>query len=449
MSVLGGFAGGPGAGGGDKGLSLGLMQTLKLAWADEELRQRMLFVLIVFVVYSFGVHIPVPIPGLDPVGIVEKLEKDNNLIAMLNAFTGGGFKRLSIFALGLSPYITASIILQVLTQAIPEWKKEMQEGGQYGRQKQNRRTRGLSIILCFVQGWGFIQLLNSAQLGIHAPTQIISILTFWTAGSMFCLWLGEQITERGIGNGVSLMIFAGILVSFPSLVSQVSGAVSGGTVPLYKIIFLLVLLIFVTWLIVFFTVAQRRIPIQTMRRQVGNRTLGGQTQYLPFSVNMVGVIPIIFASSLMGLPYQFGTMMKSEFLKDLSMWLNPTSRFPMGLVGCFFYVCLIFFFTYFYTAVQYDVNDIADNLKRQGAFIPGIRPGNQTKKFLDEVLSRVTIVGSGFLAVIALVQYVAPALTGLFGLSAIGGTTLLIVVSVALETLRQIEANLLMKQYGS
>lgn len=451
MSVFGGFAGSPG-GGSDKGLSLGLMQTLKLAWADEDLRQRLLFVFYMFVIYTAGVHIPVPIPGL-AADQLNKLMENNSFLQLLNMFSGGGFKRLSIFALGLSPYITASIILQVLTQAWPEWKKELQEGGEYARKKQNRRTRALSLVLCYLQGYGFLQMFKAGGLALQ-PLQMFTVLTFWTAGSMFCLWLGEKISENGIGNGVSLMIFAGIIISVPTTFAKIGEMVSGGTLPIYKVIFLLVEFVAVTWLVVFFSVAQRRIPIQHMKRNVGTKVLGGQTQYLPLSVNMVGVIPIIFAISLLNLPYQFSTYFPMgstphDVFRNIGEYLNPMAPFPKGIVGCISYAALIFFFTYFYTAVQYNVEDISDQLKRSGSFIPGIRPGKQTKDFLDGVISRLTIVGAGFLSIVALLQYVAPALTGVTGLNMLGGTTLLILVSVALETLRQIEANLLMKQYGS
>lgn len=453
MSVFGGFAG-AGPLGGDKGLSLGLMQTLKLAWADDELRQKLIFVFGMFVVYVFGVHLPVPIPGISAAALMEK-QGDNAFLQLINAFTGGGLRRMSIFALGLGPYITASIILQVLTQAIPEWKKELQEGGEYSRRKQNQRTRFLSIALCYLQGYGYIQMLkNYGGFQIVTYGQILSVLTLWMAGAMFCLWLGEQITEKGIGNGVSLMIFAGIIVSLPQTFERVGQAVSDGVLAPWKIAILIALFIGTTWLIVYFTVAQRRIPIQTMRRQIGTKVMGGKTQYLPLSVNMVGVIPIIFANALLGLPYQFSTYAPKDspirnFFENLSKWLYPGSPFPKGVVGSLVYAGLILFFTYFYTAVQYNVEDISDQLKRSGSFIPGIRPGKQTKDFLDGVISRVTLVGAVFLAIVALVQYIAPSLTGMTGLSIVGGTTLLIVVSVALETMRQIEAHILMKQYGS
>lgn len=465
MSLPAGFGGGGNYQGAksDKGLTLPLADTFRMAWADEDLRARLIFVLTVFAVYAAGVHIPTPVPGFDSAEVTKSLEQ-LPMFQMLNVFGGGALKRLSIFALGLNPYITASIILQILQQAIPQWKKEMQEGGEYAKKKNNQRTRFLSIALCAGQGFGLLQIMSGvpgiAALAIGAK---LSILIFWTAGSMFLLWLGEQISERGIGNGVSLMIFAGIILSLPAQAQNLYQGYKDGFVPLYSLIIVGVLFLAATWFIVYFTTAQRRIPIQNMRRQVGNRTMGGGTNYLPLSVNMAGVLPIIFAFSLVGMPSQFGSMLGStpvgNFLTELGHYLIPSERaavpglpfyLPKGVIGSIFFTGLIFFFTYFWTAIQYNVTDIADNLKRNGAFIPGIRPGKQTKDYLDGVISRITVVGALFIAAVALIQYIAPVVAGINPgyVSVIGGTSLLIMVSVALETMRQIEANLLMKQYG-
>lgn len=437
---------------GDKGLSLGLMQLLKLAWADPDLRQRITFVFLMFGVFVLGVHIPVPIPGVRPEELFDKMMKDNQFFSLLNSIGGGALKRMSIFSLGLNPYITSSIILQVLTQAIPEWKKEQKEGGEYARRQTNRRTRLLSLVLCIVQGQALLQAISqffpqANDWGIRIP-----VLIFWTAGAMFQLWLGEQISERGIGNGVSLMIFAGIIIALPQQLGLVVDEVRSGIVGPIAPLMLFVFFLCTTWLVVMFTTAQRRIPIQHMRRQVGNRSMGGQTSYLPLSVNTAGVIPIIFAVSLLFLPSQFSNYVHpgpvQDALRSFSEWLSPIGRTPKWIVGSLFYIGMIFAFSYFYTAIQYNVEDMSDNLKRSGSFIPGVRPGKQTKDFLDGVISRVTVLGACFLAIVALAQYWGPAAVNIQRLSVIGGTTLLIVVSVALETMRQIEANILMKQYG-
>jgi preprotein translocase subunit SecY len=451
-----GFSGG---GGGSKGLSLSLTETIRLAWADPELRQRITFILIMFGVFAFGVHVPVPIPGVKSSDLENLL--NNPMFAMLNMFGGGALRRLSIFALGLNPYITASIIMQILYTAVPKWKQEMQEGGEYARTQQNKKTRLLTIFLCFAQGYGLLSMMM-AQGGpafavLTVSTRIITLI-FWTAGAMFMLWLGEQISERGIGNGVSLMIFAGIILSLPQQAAQLQRGVHDGSIAWWSIIGVLAIFVGATWFVVFFTTAQRRIPIQHMRRVVGTKMMGGQTSYLPFSVNMAGVMPIIFAISLVGIPFQFSQMLGGQktpvgnFLYELSTWLSPSSiRIERVLVACLIYTLLIFFFTYFWTAIQYNVEDISNNLKRGGSFIPGVRPGKQTKDFLDGVISRITVVGAGFITVIALLQYISPRLLGMQGtyFSVLGGTSLLILVSVALETMRQIEANILMKQYGT
>jgi preprotein translocase subunit SecY len=380
-----------------------------MAWADDELRPKILFVLLMFAVFALGVNIQVPIPGVSTEAIIDKL-KNLPMFQLLDAFGGGALRRISILALGLNPYITASIIMQILTTAFPAWKKELQEGGEYARRQQNRRTRMLTLVLCVFQGWGLIQIIQSAQP--LTTWTIATMIIFWTAGAMFMLWLGEQISERGIGNGVSLMIFAGIMISLPSQAGQIWTSVQEGFVAWYQVILLVLIFLGVTWLIVLFTTAQRRIPIQHMRRMQGTRAVGGQTSYLPLTLNMAGVIPIIFAISLVYMPSQFASMMPNtpigDFLNEAQKWIAPRLTFPEGIVGCIFYTFLIFFFTYFYTAVQYNVEDM----------------------------------------IVALLQFLAADVTGIQNVGFFFGTSLLIMVSVALETMRQIEANLLMKQYG-
>lgn len=450
MFGTGGFDAGP------KGLKLSLIETLKQAWADPDLRSRILFIFAMFAVFVVGVHIPVPIPGVDPKILAEKLAA-NPLFGMMDTFGGGSLRRLSIFALSLNPYITASIIIQILTTAFPEWKKEMQEGGEYARRQQNRRTRFLTILLAIAQGYGYLNVVYSTfpnlERWIMVPT-----LIFWIAGSFFVLWLGEQISEKGIGNGVSLMIFAGILISVPYQGTELYTAMQNGFINIFQVIALLVVFFATTWFIVYFTSAMRQIPVQHMRRQIGTKAVGGKTNYLPIPVNTAGVIPIIFAVSLVLLPLQIANFFPENspfrgYMNTAAEYLSPGSHFPQNVVGILIYTFLIFFFTYFYTAIQYNVEDISNNLKRAGSFIQGIRPGKQTKDFLDGVISRITIAGAFFLTIVALIQYIAPSLAGMSAANlnvfrVIGGTSLLIMVSVALETMRQIEANILMKQYG-
>jgi len=454
VSIFGGAAVPAGGGRGDKGLTLPLLETFRQAWADPDLRSRILFILSMFGVFVLGTTIPVPIPGVNEAALTDLL-KNNPFFAFANVLGGGALRRLSVFALGLNPYITASIIIQILTTAFPQWKKELQEGGEYARREQNKRTRLLTLVLCVAQGLGFYSAMGSAVP--HYWLTEFTTLLFWTAGAMFLLWIGEQVSEKGIGNGVSLMIFAGIVLYFPYQVSNIVQQVRDNAINIFQALVLLLIFLATTWVIVLFTTAQRRIPVQHMRRQVGTRMIGGQTSYLPTPVNTAGVIPLIFAVSLLFIPSQFGAILgprfpaAKNFLDTIGVWMYPGSPFPYGLVGSVFYAFLIFFFTYFYTAIQYNVEDISNNLKRGGSFIPGVRPGKQTKDFLDGILSRIIVAGAAFLTVIALAQYIGPALAGISQryLNIIGGTSLLIMVQVALETMRQIEANLLMKQYGS
>lgn len=436
----------------DKAMKMPLLETLRLAWADADIRQRLLFVLMIFTVFALGVHVPVPIPGFSAADI-QALIKENPIFQLYDTFGGGGLKRVSIFALGLSPYITASIIVQIITATTPSWKKELQEGGEYAKKQQNKRIRFLTIGLCIFQGWGFLQMMSSVFAELGFWPKFITVL-FWTAGSMFILWLGEQVSEKGIGNGISLMIFAGIILSLPGMMKLIAHGIQDGILHWAQVILLAALFIATTWFVVLFTIAQRRIPIQHMRRQIGTKMMGGSTSYLPFSLNLAGVIPIIFAVALVYMPAQFASMFPPEssvraVLMRISDFLRPDFSRPEGWLGCIFYTGLIFFFTYFYTAIQYNVEDISNHLKKSGSFIPGIRPGKQTKDFLDAVISRITLVGALFLAVIALMQYFVPLITGKIpNLGLLFGTSLLIMVSVALETMRQIEANILMKQYG-
>ncbi len=451
MSALGGGYGS----GGSKGLKLSLIETLKQAWADPDLRARIIFVLAMFAVFTLGVHLPVPIPGMNSDKLAELL-KNNPYFQLMDIFGGGAIRRVSIFALGLQPYITASIIMQIMTTAVPSMKKELQEGGEYARKQQNKRTRGLALALCVAQGLGFIQIMVSTGI-VFSPLVKASTLLFWLAGAMFVLWIGEQISERGIGNGVSLMIFAGIVISTPGQIGNIYKQIQDGVMQWWQAAVLILLFLATTWFIVLFTSAQRKLPIQHMRRQIGTKVQGGQTSYLPIPVNTAGVIPIIFAVSLAFLPQQFAQWFPVNSnihmtLTEIGKYLNPGEAWPRGLVGMFIYTVMIFFFTYFYTAIQYNVEDVSNNLKRAGSFIPGVRPGKQTKEFLDGVISRITIAGAAFLTVIALMQYLTPALAGMSSNNSvrlIGGTSLLIMVSVALETMRQIEANILMNKYGS
>lgn len=452
MSGLGAIGGGPP--GSDRGLHMSLTQTLRHAWLDDDIRQRILFVLMIFGIYALGIHIPVPIPGVSP-SDMEKLLQSNQFFQLMNTFGGGAFKRISIFALGLNPYITSSIIMQVMTMANPVWKKELQEGGEYARKQQNKRTRWFTLLLSLFQGWGLLQMIHMGVPGLQMTAGVlVPVLIFWTAGAMFLLWLGEQVSEKGIGNGVSLLIFAGIVISLPNVASIVGKAVQNGAANWFQVALIAAIFLATTYFIVVFTIAQRRIPIAHMRRMMGTQALGGKTSYLPISVNMAGVIPIIFAIALIYLPAQIASMAPvgtplRDILETIASFFAPNFQRWQGYVGILLYAGLIFFFSYFWNAMMYNVEDIANNLKRGGSYIPGFRPGKQTKEFLDGVISRVTFVGAVFLSIVAMTQYVFPVIAPISNLGLIGGTSLLIMVSVALETMRQIESNILVKQYGA
>lgn len=428
-----------------------MWESLRLAWADEDLRQRLTFILLIMAVYVIGVHVPVPVPHIDPASI-ERLLENNPFFSLFNTVGGGAFKRVSIFALGLGPYIVASIIIQVLTMGNPKWKEEQKEGGEYARKQQNKRTRLLTLGICLFQGVGLLSIMKGVTENLTQLDRAL-IVIFWMAGSMFLLWLGEQLSEKGIGNGVSLLIFAGIVLYLPSIVQQIGQTVAQGFVQWWQVILILAMFVATTWGIVYFTIAQRRIPIQHMRRNFGNRQMGAaQTSYLPISVGMAGVMPIIFAITLIYLPAQIrpafaGNAQALSILDTINKFLQPDFTKPQGWLAALIYASLIFFFTYFWNAMQYNVEDIADNLKKGGSYIQGIRPGVQTRKFLDNVISKVTFIGALFLAVAAMTQFIMPLIANVPSLRLIGGTSLLIMVSVALDTMRQIEANLITKQY--
>lgn len=438
--------------GGDKGLKFGLADTFRLAWADPDLRSRLTFIFIVFAVYALSIQVPVPIPGVN-VEMLEALIKGNGLLDMMSMFGGRAIQKLSIVALGLGPYITASIIMQVMTTANPVWKKQLQEGGEHARKQQNQRIRLLTLGLCIAQGMGLMNMLAPAFGAVPVWAKATTII-FWTAGAMFLLWLGEQLTEKGIGNGVSLLIFAGIIIGFPMVFTQLYDATfKNRIVAPWQLVLVLALFLATTWAVVFFTLSQRRIPIQHSRRQSGTKTYGGQTSYLPLSVMMVGVIPIIFAYALLGIPAQLASMFPANSaahnnIVSVAMFMTPNFTRWEGIIGALVFTALIFFFTYFYTAIQFNAEDISENLRQRQSFIPGVRPGKQTKEFIDGVITRVTIVGALFLALISLSTYFVPLILSVANVSLLFGTSLLIMVSVALETMRQIEANLLMKQYG-
>jgi preprotein translocase subunit SecY len=441
-----------------------------------ELRKRALFTLGLLAVYRFGIH--VSIPGLDPEAVNKFwAQGGGGLFGALDLFSGGNFRRFSIFALGIMPYITSSIILQLMTSVYPALKK-IQEEGELGRRKINQYTRYLTVLLCLVQGvslayWLQRQTVNTG--GFPQPLvpnggigfALVAMLTM-TAGTVFVMWIGEQITERGIGNGISLLIFAGIVVGVPNAVRQLWEYVKDPGSAVVVIILLLVM-IAVTAAIVFFERGTRKVPTNHTRRMVGNKMVATQASHLPLKVNIAGVIPVIFASSVLAIPQSLATFGQWKWLQSINTALS--SGHPVYEL---LFIAGIILFAFFYVSIVFNADEVAENLRKQGAFIPGIRPGKRTGDYLNSILVRLTTVGALYLVIVCLipqimisgfkVQYlplIGPwldsviqnipgfrmILTGLGFTFYFGGTSLLIVVGVAMDTISQVEAQLVMRHY--
>ena len=425
------------------------IEAMAAAWAIPELRRRLLFVFAMFGVYVIGLHIP--LPGISS-GAMDTLfnKSGGGILNLVDVFSGGALKKFTIFAMGIVPYINASIIMQLLTFAIPSLQ-EMSKEGESGRKRIAQYTRYLTMGLALAQATGFvIYLRGNHVLSSSIPMSFEIILTM-IAGTAFLMWLGEQITDKGIGNGVSLIIFCGIMVRLPSQLVGVAAGVVAGTIKPWQVL-ILVIAFFATVIgVVFVTLGQRKIPIQHVRKIVGNKMSQGGTSYLPFKVAQAGVIPIIFALSIQLLPATFATFVpKTSALSPLLTKASAIMQPGYSPIAALIYAAIIVFFTYFYTAVTMNVEQITDDLKKYGSFIPGIRPGKPTMEYLDKVMTRITLAGALFLAFIALLQYWIPAITGTNGanqFTLVGGTSLLIVVGVALDTMQAIEAQLLMRNY--
>ncbi|MCF0215913.1 MAG: preprotein translocase subunit SecY [Fibrobacteraceae bacterium] len=425
------------------------------AFKIEDLRKKLLFTLGILIVYRIGAHIT--IPGVNAAVLAEYFKNSNNLFGLYDSFTGGAFAKATIFALGIMPYISASIIIQLMGSVIPAIQM-LQKEGQEGRAKLNQYTRYFTVVLSILQGWGISVWLSSMKIttasgtGISALAddfasglgnvgfRILATLTF-TAGTVLVMYLGEQITSHGVGNGISLIIFAGIVGSLPRAALAEFEMFQEGIHALAIEIFIMAVVVCIIGFIVFVETANRRIPLQSPRRTVGNKVMGGQSSYLPFKVNTAGVIPVIFASCIMFIP----AMIASWFPNVSVMQTFAAAFIPGHITFSVIDALLIIFFTFFYTAIQYNPNDIAENLKKSGGFIPGIRPGKQTAEYIDHILTRISLPGSMFLALISVGPYhLKDALDMSFY---IGGTSVLIVVGVALDTLRQLEAQLHTKNY--
>ncbi|MDO8518056.1 MAG: preprotein translocase subunit SecY [bacterium] len=419
------------------------IEKITLLFADRMLRNRLLFVLGVLVV--FRVLAAVPIPGINAAQL-QLFFNNNQFFGLLNLFSGGGLANLSIVLLGVGPYITASIILQLLTMMIPRLKQLYQEEGELGRKRFSQYTRLLTLPVAFLQGISFLLILQrEGVLPNLSAFQFATSLLVIIAGSLLLMWLGELISEFGLGNGVSVIIFAGIVASLPQTASQAIFSFSSAQIPLY--LGFLVATIAIVAAVVVVTEAERPVPVTYAKRVRGMKIFGGQSTYLPLRLNQAGVIPIIFALSLLLIPQMVATF----FSTSSSAWLAHASTFVLhglqnlGVYGTVYFV-LVFLFTYFYTAVTFDPHQIAENLQKNGAFIPGVRPGNSTTEYLGKVITRITFVGALFLGFVAVLPIIAQSITGITTLT-LGGTALLIVVSVILDLARRIDAQISIREY--
>ncbi len=425
--------------------------TFRNIFKIHELRQRIIYTLALLTIVRLGAHIT--IPGVDAALVTQSMKNatSDNLFGLYDLFVGGAFRNAAIFALGIMPYISASIILQLLGAVVPYFQKLQQEGEE-GRKKITQLTRYGTVFISALQAWGVtVRLLNINVQGmpiVPVPVQgflwTFSTIIILTSGTVFMMWLGEQITDKGIGNGISLIIFIGIIARFPFAILDEYRLINSGQ---RNIVIEVVILAFMALIIagvVLVTQGTRRIPVQYAKRVVGRKVYGGVTQYIPLRVNTAGVMPIIFAQSIMFIPNTVLSFFPdNDFLQTISGYFHYTS--PVYSV---IYALMIIFFTYFYTAIAFNPKDVADNMKKQGGFIPGIRPGKQTSDFIDNILTKITLPGSFFLAIVAIL----PAFVSAWGVSGqfsqfFGGTSLLIIVGVALDTLQQIESHLLMRHY--
>jgi len=413
-----------------------LLSALNNIFKITELRQKVLFTLAMFIVFRAGTHIPVP--GVNA-SMIEQLFTSGNLFGLLDMFSGGALSKFSIFAMSITPYINASIILQLLTVVVPtleRWSKE----GEEGRKKISKINRYGTVVLGFIQAIGMAYGLKVA-INNPSPFSILMIAITLTAGTVLLMWIGEQITSKGIGNGISLIIFAGIVSRLPDGLKVMAQYLHAGTINVFNlIIFALIALLMVAF-VVAITVAHRKVPVQYAKRVVGRKMYGGHTSYIPLKVNQAGVIPIIFASSVLMFPVTIAQFVKVPWVQTIAgyfAWGTPLQTT--------IYILMIIFFTYFYTAVSMNIPDMSDNIKRYGGFIPGLRPGKPTTDYLDKIMTRITLAGAIFLAFIAIMPNLIVWVTGVSGIY-FGGTALLIVVGVALDTMKQIESLILMRHY--
>lgn len=412
----------------------------------KQLRNKLLFTFAMLSVYRLGIHVPVP--GVDSQAIADFFANaQNTLFGLFDMFSGGGLSRLSVFALGIMPYISAAIIFELLVVVSPELERLKKEEGEAGRKKINQYTRYATVLITLVQGSGIAFGLQTMTSPSGAPVVpdpgldfILTTVLTMVAGTIFIMWLGEQISSRGIGNGISLIIFAGIVARIPGALTKTYSLLSTGEMTVFVLLLVIAFMAGILAFICFIETSQRRIPIQYAKRMMGRRMYGGQSSHLPLRINTAGVIPPIFASSILMFPATITNFSQITWLKDISAYLRP-GTLPYTLI----YVGLIIFFCFFYTAIVFDPKDVAENLKKQGGFIPGIRPGKNTKEYIDKVLTRLTFWGSLYVAAICVIPML---MISKFNLPFyFGGTALLIVVGVAIDTMTQVQSHLITHQY--
>ena len=417
-----------------------MLSKIKQSWKVKDVRKRILYTLMMILIFRIGTTIPVP--GVDT-SIISKLVSGNSLLALYNMFTGGAFSNFTLFALGIGPYITASIIIQLLTVGFDSLK-ELQKSGEEGRKKMNMYTRYTALVLAIIQAVGITLGVIKSALTSDSIFSIATVIMTLVSASMILMWMGDRITEKGLGNGSSIIIFVGIISRIPTDIISVVNSVQSGTIKLWLVIILAIIMLITITLVTFINEAVRKIPVQYAKKVVGRKLYGGQNSHIPMKVNQSGVMPIIFASSLLAFPQTIALFMGENAQNFVSTYLSTS-----GDIGFWIYrsleVLLIVFFSYFYTTISFNVDDIAENMKNNGGFIPGIRPGRPTVDYLSKILSRITLAGALFLAVIAMI----PAFTVHFMSvnMSLAGTSILIVVGVALELKRQLESHLVMRSY--
>ena len=418
-----------------------MFKTLKNAWSIPDLRKKMLYTLLMIFVFRLGSFIPVP--GLNPGALKSLVEESGSLFGLMDAFSGGAFSNATIFAMGITPYINSSIILQLLTVAIPALERLSKEGEE-GRKIIAKWTRIVTVILAFIQATGLYFGIKNAVLTPGIQSYITVVATF-TAGTAFLMWLGEQITEKGVGNGISIIIFAGIIASIPNMARTLYANVHDFGAPWWTVALVLLFNLAMIAFVVFITDAERRISVQYAKRMVGRKMYGGQSTHIPIKVAMAGVIPIIFAMSILSFPT---TIMQFTGQPESGFWLKFWSILsPSSWVYIILYLLLIIFFTYFYTAIQFNPIEVANNMKKNGGFVPGIRTGAPTRTYISKILSIITLAGAFFLGIVAVVPLVIAKYYAAFQSVSITGTSLLIMVGVALETVKQIESQMMMRHY--